>query len=199
MNASRPVMISRMLAVAALVAVVALAVCAGCDDESKSVYKAANGLLWENPGTSKQYDYEAAIKYRNSLTLGGYKWRLPSISELRSLIRNCSATLSTSKKCLVKDDCLLSTEICNTELCWGCVENASPTGCYWDTNLSGHCSWYWSSSMVSDAPETAWFVVYDDGSIRWDTIMVASYIRCVSGGSAPTDGGVPVDSGTVSD
>lgn len=84
--------------------------------------------------------------------LGG---RLPTISELRTLIQNCPA-IETDGECGVTDDCL-SYEDCWSDACTECeVGNYSVLG-YYGT--------FWSSSERSDETVSVWVITFTDGEI----------------------------------
>jgi hypothetical protein len=108
--------------------------------------------------------------------LPGAGWRLPTISELRSLVRGCPATV-TDGTCRVIDSCVVDS--CFTDVCFGC---ALRTGeCRWDPGLGGDCSssWFWSSIPVTDAPANAWGVAFDTGQINRGAVDQDGAVRCV--------------------
>lgn len=71
----------------------------------------SSGLIWSTK-TSTSFELRDADLYCESLTEGGVTgWRIPTISELRTLIRNCPAT-EAGGECGVTDDCL------SKEDCW---------------------------------------------------------------------------------
>jgi Protein of unknown function (DUF1566) len=132
------------------------------------------GLMWQNPPSNIHLNWLQAIDYCESLDLGGRTdWHLPTISELRSLIRDCPYTV-TDGSCGVTDDCLDSS--CRDSSCGGC---AGSEPCYWDVTLEGDCSWYWSSSEQSDDVNNAWDVMYDNSYFANDDKLSTFNARCV--------------------
>ena len=74
-----------------------------------------SGLCWQNPPPAKGYTWKRAVSYCAALKLGAHgsgSWHLPTISELRSLIRGCPDT-ETGGSCGVTDSCL------DPFQCWG--------------------------------------------------------------------------------
>lgn len=137
-----------------------------------------SGLTWQvNP--SGKMTWSKAKSHCKNLILGGYSdWRLPTISELRSLIRGCLAT-QTGGSCGVTDSCH-SYENCSNTACHGCSAGNGPAnGCHWASELQGDCWYYWSSSPVADIKKSAWFVEFDLGNIFYSFVLGSLYVRCV--------------------
>ncbi len=137
------------------------------------------GLIWQVSPSGGKMTWKAAKSHCASLNLGGSSgWRLPTISEHRSLIRGCPAT-QTGGDCSVTDSCL--TQRCLREFpalhvksdCNGCSYNGGPgqDGAYWPPELSGEASqysWYWSSSAVAPPGQItsrAWAVHVPNGLV----------------------------------
>lgn len=129
--------------------------------------------------------WNAAKSHCGSLSLGGSSdWRLPTINELRSLIRGCPAT-QKGGACGVTNSCLK--EKCwKDDLCKPCSVNdgPGPDGAYWPPELSGDVFWYWSSSPVADDFDgLAWSVYFQSGNIGNGRSLVTggygSFARCV--------------------
>ena len=108
-----------------------------------------SGLTWENPGVS--LDWFLAKSHCQGLAVGGHTdWRMPTISELRSLIRGCPDTMPGGE-CEVTDSCVVLS--CFDELaCFSCIHDEGPAdGCYWPDAMQGTCSFYWSASSTEQA------------------------------------------------
>jgi len=140
-------------------------------------------LTWQDPPSSDLLTWFEAKAYCDNLSFNGHDdWRLPTISELRSLIRDCDATVPGGA-CGVTDDCLdLS---CWTGLCKGCDELAGPGsgGAYWPDGMSGDISWYWSLSQVPPDGIYAWSVGFSYGWVDYGNVYSYDaaffYARCV--------------------
>jgi len=142
-------------------------------------------LTWQNgPAVgSIQYDVTDAQLYCSGLSWGGFGgWRLPTISELRSLIRGCAAT-EPGGACGVTDGCL---ELRCLASCGGCPhsEGPAPGGFYWPSELSGNADnwWYWSDSAVAPnnlVDDAGWTVDFNLGSVSLALIDYNNAVRCV--------------------
>ncbi len=136
-------------------------------------------LMWSSI-SSHWMNWEEANEYCSNLSEGDFAdWRLPTISELRTLIRNCPAT-EPGGSCKVSDSCLAfscwSEEDCS---CVGIYDNEgyySKLGDNTDIAL-------WSSSTFSDMPDYAWYIGWGSafvyGWAKVDTSDSYSPIRCV--------------------
>ncbi len=131
----------------------------------------AVGLMWQNEDTDRKTGWNESIDYCHDLDMGDgfggfHGWRLPTISELRSLIRGCPETV-TGGECAVADDCLSWGE-CWDDSCRSCEVFGGPglEGRYWPEGMEGTTTFHWSASET-DYPEdeNAWHVVFANGSI----------------------------------
>lgn len=140
-------------------------------------------LMWENPASGNPLDWAQAMDYCGDLVLAGYSdWWLPTIGELRTLIRGCEFTESGGE-CNVGDEgfsgCLEYD--CEEPACYlGCSFDYGPAdGCYWPPAVSGTCNWYWSSSPVEDRPDRVWGMYFLFAKVeRYDPTNY-KLIRCV--------------------
>ena len=141
---------------------------AGDDDAAHGTWTdSSSGLIWQDPPSSNYMSMEDAKAYCDNLSLDGHDdWRLPTISELRSLIRGCDAT-STDGACGLTDDCLFYS--CHNDPCSGCDILGGPGsgGAYWPEGMTGKIKSYWSSSMVADNDFYAWTVYFVNGFIDY--------------------------------
>ena len=146
--------------------------CGGGDDtcpESDNFCHAHDGLNWSDASNSSM-TWNEAINYCENL--GG---RLPTISELRTLVQNCPAT-ETGGECGVTDSCL-STD-CRSGLCSGCEYDDS--GKY---SVFGDTNWFWSFSEIDQ--ENAWALGFYGGELTFgkkdgnNQFQISNDVRCV--------------------
>ena len=147
---------------------------------SNGIWKdSTSGLVWQVTPTGGEMTWSNATAHCKNLTLGGHgDWRLPTISELRSLIRGCPAT-QTGGACRVTDSCLNSK--CWNDQCLTCSSKSDPGrgAAYWPPDLEVVVSWFWSSSPVTEGNNLAWGVAFDGGSVYNDDAGNAHGVRCV--------------------
>ena len=127
----------------------------------------STGYIWSAKASTTDNTWQNAVDYckgLNTSNYGGYSsgWHLPTISELRTLIKNCSGTQMPGGSCGVRDDsvvCLSSS--CYGEDCYRCFDDS--TGGH---SKFGETGWFWSSSTISDSPNSAWYVFFSHGNIN---------------------------------
>ena len=135
------------------------------------------GLEWQN-GDNCCNTWYFAENYCLELTWGGYSdWRLPTISELRSLIRGCDATV-TGGECPASDDC--NDYDCETDACLGCQDGQGPgdDGFYMVKGLVKNGYMYWTNSAVPGTAYT-WTINFYSGMINLDVPSGIYTMRCV--------------------
>jgi len=165
----------------------------GCNEEddnqcttSGNWYDGVSRFCWQDPPAVDSMEWEDAIAYCEGLELGGRSdWRLPSISELRSLVRGCPDT-EWGGACGVRDDCAVHG--CWNHPCSGCDEDEGPgaDGCYWDPALRGGCMRrFWTSTPypTDDEHELAWIVYFVTGAVHHADQTSEWRVRCVRTGS----------------
>lgn len=132
------------------------------------------GLTWQVTPTGVTMDPRAAQRHCRSLSLAGGGWRLPTISELRSLIRGCPVT-ELGGSCSVTDDCV-DWERCRGDSCDGCSGGDGPAnGSYWPVEMLGSNDFHWSSSQFHGY---YWAVRFSYG-ILYSNITSDAVVRCV--------------------
>lgn len=139
---------------------------------------AASGLTWEVTPLNDYRDLDGAKDYCQNLTLAGGGWRLPTITELRTLIRDCAGTV-TGGTCNVTDGCMELA--CMNDSCIGCDVWGGPGtgGAYWPPELAGAPGRYWSTTEVSDYADAAWCVDFNYGQVGHNETDYNNYLRCV--------------------
>jgi hypothetical protein len=146
-----------------------------------------SGLCWQDPPYDLWADWSPAAAYCDGLLSGGLgpgSWYLPTINELRSLIRGCPST-ETGGTCGVTESCLDWT--CLSDPCRGCPTHDGPGtgGCFWDAAFAGECGIYWSSSDTSLIPggaSVAWRVFFQNGGVDYYDKTYEFHVRCVRPG-----------------
>lgn len=126
-------------------------------------------------------DWSAAIVYCDLLEAAGTDdWRLPSISELRTLVRGCP-DVEPGGTCPVTDDCHEPPCIVSGA-CAGCTPGGGPGvgGCYWTDGFPGGCgTWgFWSST--ANGPDFAWFLEFRSAVVTISERRVEFGARCVA-------------------
>lgn len=155
-------------------------VCNGAGEE-ESWYDSTSELTWQNSKFSAALSLSSASSYCSSLTFDGYSdWRLPTISELRSLIRGCS-NAETEGSCKVTDYCS-SWETC-TASCFSCTSGNGPSGDnnYWDSNLDGGETSLLSATPVPGYSGYNWYIDFTTAEISYSFDTAATNFRCVRG------------------
>jgi len=143
----------------------------------------ATGLVWQDPPTAGSKAWQAAKDFcsANTAGLSGSGWRLPTISETRSLVRGCTKTV-TNGACGVTDSCLI-VSCWSIAGCSGCDPwGGTAGGCYWDEDLGGDCGMYWSSSPDGSNASNAWIQGYHDGGVVTGGKTLNNKVRCVRSG-----------------
>lgn len=134
-----------------------------------------SGLCWSNSSPNHMV-YKKATAYCKNL--GG---RLPTISELRTLIQNCPAT-ETGGSCGLTDSCLssscwlsgVSDDDWRNSPCRGCPSYSS--GKY---SVFGDAGWFWSSLVPSGYAEGAWGVNFGYARVGNFSRNDRNDVRCV--------------------
>ena len=126
------------------------------------------GYTWQkNAPTDRISSLQEATEYCQTL---GDKWRVPTMSEIRTLIHGCPAT-EPGGSCNFDDDCI------EYEDCWdwlgpcafACGDSAGmgpANGCFWPNELEGVCWYYWSSTRDHGWRDRAWGVNFFTGQLE---------------------------------
>jgi hypothetical protein len=139
-----------------------------------------SGSTWQVSPPTDHYTWNEAKSYCDSLSLGGHSdWHLPTIGELRALIRGCPATEAGGSCNIAEDDCLAWS--CRDGSCSECESGDGPgeEGMCWPDEVEGDCYWYWSSSPVQDGAHLAWIVHFGSGYVDDAGVSHDMRVRCV--------------------
>lgn len=142
--------------------------CTSTGYRSNCWYDSSTRLEWENPSPATYF--KALKDAAGHCAERGNGWRVPTISELRSLVRGCAAT-QTNGSCAVTDQC--SSSSC-WENCGNCALKQGPgkDHQYWSSELDESIQidnglHYWSNTFLPDHPEGIWLLNYYSASIFW--------------------------------
>ena len=145
-------------------------------------YDRQSHLQWQEPPQMQDLtDWQSAIDYCDRLVfLGRSDWRLPTIEELRSLIRGCPET-ETGGACGVTDECTSFEDCYTTEACQACPDLGQ---CYIHPNLDedicNNVNFFWSASTLEDNEDRVWTPFFGSGIVYW-RVKESQYgaVRCV--------------------
>ncbi|MBO4711719.1 DUF1566 domain-containing protein [bacterium] len=130
------------------------------------------GYIWSSKSKNKTSQDQAVIEYCPALSEGEYTdWRLPTISELRTLIQHCP-TLETGGSCEVTDLC--TGYDCLTGGCTTC-----PTESDGRYSKLGDADMLWSSTSRGGAWDTFWYMDFGNPGPLWAYVTVSMDIRCI--------------------
>ena len=160
------------------------------DDVDSEVYvDTQTGLIWQKELVGLEavsfLEFPEAVTYCDNLDYGGHQdWRLPTVSELRTIVRGCSQT-EAGGSCAVTDQCPQQ-DCWDITDCKSCEWMSGPAnGFYVVSELADYTTvdYYWSSTLV-DAniqPDRSWSLLFATGNIsELDTIDESGAMpRCV--------------------
>ncbi len=169
----------------------------------------ATSLCWQHPeryrAKERGFHWQNAMDYCQHFELSGdMDWRLPTIDELRTLVRGCPFT-ETGGGCPVKDGSTIDdfrVEAGGVTPCMDDCFTETPDGpgidgCFWPDELGDSCKRvqssspkeYWSSSKVVGGEEALgdvniWYIFFGEGgAVGYNFEESYSFMRCVRDGS----------------
>ena len=138
----------------------------------------ATGLMWQLVPDENVMTWNDAVAHCEALTLAGHDdWRMPTLDELRSVVRGCPVTMPGGD-CPTDDEC--TNWDCWDSICTGCDLHMGPgaDGCYWPDPFAGACEAYWSS-IILDGGKSAWMLYFKKAGIHSLTTSDTNLARCV--------------------
>ena len=137
--------------------------CKDGETESFPCIDPATKLVWATPKLGNYRGSEAKT-YCENLTENDFDdWYLPNISELRTLIINCSKTV-TGGTCSVSSDCLYKNSTCYSYNSCVCTKNETVNGYY---SKLGEGGIFWSSNYTTNDDTYSWCIDFQNGEIGY--------------------------------
>lgn len=133
------------------------------------------GYIWSSKSKDPKSQYNAG-EYCGMISEGGYTdWRLPTISELRTLVQHCPP-METGGTCEV-------TDLCTGISCWeeNCTHGYCPSEWAGKYSKLGDIGRLWSSTSKGGAWDYFWFMDFEDPLPSWAHINYYNDIkaRCI--------------------
>ena len=123
------------------------------DNGDGTVTDLNTGLIWQKSQSQEVFKYRDAQKYCDNLTLGGRKWRLPTIKELYSIY--------DFRGELIENTAELSTPYIDTDYFDFAYNPAHPMGTVcWSSNM------YVKGPVIEDTAEAAFGLNFADGHLK---------------------------------
>ena len=148
-------------------------------------YDQSSGLEWETQSSGDDLDWDEAQQHCADLVLAGHSdWRVPTIGELRSLVRGCPGT-EIGGSCKILEGQCVTNPTCLNDACKGCSGflGPGPIGTYWpdEMGVPGPGE-HWSSTLVqTDIPlgDAAWSVDFMSGKVgNGLCFLCGGQVRC---------------------
>jgi hypothetical protein len=149
-----------------------------CINSGGSWTDPTSGLSWQVTPTGFM-EPDDAKTHCADLSLDGGGWHLPTINELRTLIRGCAATEDGGNCNIGEGDCLSSS--CLDDSCNGCSIYDGPAEgyTYSPDEVEGFWTRTWSSSPNVSKDGFWWTVRFLDGSVGDYPDWHDFFVRCV--------------------
>jgi len=138
-------------------------------------------LCWQKVPTNQQMTSRQAIQHCENLAYANFSdWRVPTIRELRTLVRGCP-DIEIGGACPVYSGPDVDW---NGDCTNGCPEASGPgdNGCYMTISVQGPCGGTWSSSQGGGGPFEVgvWALNYQRGIITYSLLNYQNpIVRCV--------------------
>ena len=151
------------------------------DNELENEESAAIGnrkiVLFSDRSPEKMTWNDAVNYCKNLSEKGSADWHLPNIDELRKGIIGCAKTESGGECRVSEKNGCLSSECKNPKGSCNCDRIAK--GSFYSANCDEDSVALWSSSTLSDNPESAWGIVYYSAMVGSNKKNGKFYARCV--------------------
>ena len=134
-----------------------------------------NKITW-SPLSAGTMDWDSAVSYCDNLDMIGYTdWRLPTIDELRTLVRSCSNT-QTDGACAISDPNALAygNYVANNCQCEPVENNEGLYSIFGDNDTVT----LWSSSEYTSVADFAWYLDFANAGVSSHSMSGSYNVRC---------------------
>lgn len=152
-------------------------------------------MLWSDRSPEKMTWNDAVNYCKNLSEKGSTDWHLPNIDELRKGIIGCSKTESGGECRVSEKNGCLSSDCKNPKGSCNCERIAK--GSFYSANCDEDNVALWSSSTLSDNPESAWGIVYFSAMVGSNKKSGKFYARCVKEAVLKDEGTVSSESAVI--
>lgn len=133
------------------------------------VYSKNFKIVWYEKAQKSVYWEEAKIYCENLKEDNFFNWRLPTISELKTIVRNCPS-IQNKEICKISENCLHSN--CLTS----CSCSFDSSGIY---SIFSDTDRFWSSSELPNNKHRVWSINFNNAGIVDVYKMEKNSVRCV--------------------
>ncbi|MBP5406944.1 DUF1566 domain-containing protein [bacterium] len=144
-----------------------------CVTKPKETYVAANGLEWQAGQVERIEGWGNAAPHCENLEYAGHDdWRLPNITELKSLVTGCAKT----------NECPVTAEAPEYPGNYSTVCKTCSSGNYMPQEVGQQIEFpYWTSTNDPSKTNRVWAINFMTGAVFYSYNTANHYARCVRG------------------
>ena len=157
----------------------------GYEVQGNEVIDHVTGYIWQKSQSTEKLTYEQAVSYCDNLVINDIThWSIPTISQLRTIIRDCP-TVMIDGKCRVTDLCNSYKQCWDNEDACSCIlqQNKAPfiDKTIWDLPADKDAKFYSNTENPDTMPgyKSYWLFGIKAGAILSDASSTSAYVKCI--------------------